>query len=29
MALFDAGSDRLGDYDRCSWQVLGLDNLDL
>lgn len=23
-ALFAAGAGRIGDYDRCSWQVLGL-----
>lgn len=22
-ALFDAGAGRIGDYDRCCWQVLG------
>ena len=22
-ALFDAGAGRLGDYDRCAWQVKG------
>lgn len=22
-ALFDAGAGRIGEYDRCSWQVLG------
>lgn len=22
-ALFDAGAGRIGDYDSCSWQVLG------
>ncbi len=22
-ALFDAGAGRIGDYDQCSWQVLG------
>lgn len=22
-ALFDAGAGRVGDYDRCCWQVLG------
>ena len=22
-ALFEAGAGRLGNYDRCSWQVLG------
>lgn len=22
-ALFEAGAGRLGDYDRCAWQVLG------
>ncbi|OEY65016.1 YqfO family protein [Marinobacter sp. X15-166B] len=22
-ALFDAGAGRIGDYDRCAWQVLG------
>jgi len=23
-ALFAAGAGRIGDYDRCSWQVLGM-----
>jgi hypothetical protein len=23
MALFDAGAGRIGDYDRCCWQVAG------
>ncbi|GAB2523405.1 NGG1p interacting factor NIF3 [Microbulbifer agarilyticus] len=22
-AIFDAGAGRIGDYDRCCWQVLG------
>tara|TARA_R110002073_G_scaffold293075_3_gene458576 strand:+ start:828 stop:1151 length:324 start_codon:yes stop_codon:yes gene_type:complete len=22
-AMFDAGAGRVGDYDRCAWQVLG------
>lgn len=22
-AMFDAGAGRIGDYDRCAWQVLG------
>lgn len=22
-AMFDAGGGRIGDYDQCSWQVLG------
>lgn len=23
-ALFDAGAGRIGDYDRCAWQTLGV-----